>query len=63
MRKPTTREITPSFVVAVMIVGGEFLTHASVDHAVLAVGYLLKAAGGLGILFALYRLAPWLRGK
>jgi hypothetical protein len=63
MRMPTTREIGPSLVVAVILVVGEVLTHDSADEAALAVGHLLKAIGGLGILFALYRLAPWFRGE
>jgi hypothetical protein len=62
MRMPTTQEVGPSLVVAVIMAVGELLILTSVGDAALAAGHMLKAAGGLGILFALYRLAPWLRG-
>lgn len=62
MRMPTSKELTPCLVVAVIMVVGELLTHSTSDTA-LAIGHLLKAAAGLGILFALYRLAPCFRGE
>jgi hypothetical protein len=63
MRMPTTREVGPSLAVAVILAVGKLLTGFAVADTVLAIGYLLQAIGGLGILFALYRLAPWLRGE
>lgn len=63
MRAPTPREYGPSLVAIVILIAGEVLIRTSADDAALAVGHLLKAVGGLGILFALYRLAPCLRGE
>jgi len=61
MQTPTASEIGPTLAVVVILTIAELVVRYATGDLVLAAATMTKALAGLGIVYALYQLAPWVK--